>query len=392
MKIDFFRRRGARLASVIVAALMLASGVAMLRSPTPAVAEADAAGSQETQPSVAVGTIRVQRGEIGQAVHAYGVVSTFAGNVESISLPYPVRVEQVRVQPGQRVTRGTPLVVVEADATAVSTAQQAKSALALATGELDRTKALFDQALATRSQIATAQKTLTDAQQAYAQQTKQGIVSGPKTIVAPVEGVVLQIASTQGDQLAAGTTMMQLASVGGGQQRANVVFGVEPADAAVIREGDAVSVHGLSVAFERLAVPGRVVMVGGAIDPQTQLVDVGVDAALAGTPLIPGTRVGADVITRSGMHWIVPRDAVVTDDQGACVYQIDVSNKAHRVPVTIAVENDDRYGVDGALNASEPLVGTGDYELKDGMTVRDEATAAKRQQAPGAASAGSQQR
>jgi hypothetical protein len=143
----------------------------------------------------------------------------------------------------------------------------------------------------------------------------------------------------------------------------------------VVKVGDAVSVHGLSVAFERLAVPGRVVMVGGAIDPQTQLVDIGVAATLTGTPLIPGTLVGADVVTRSGTHWIVPRDAVVTDEQGACVYQVDASHKAHRVPVTIAVENDDHYGVDGALNASAPLVVTGNYELKDGMTVRDEGTA-----------------
>lgn len=375
MKTDFYRRRDARFASVIVAALVLAGGITLLHSPVPAVAAADTAGSQEPQPSVAVKTIRAQRGDIGQAVHAYGVVSTFAGNVESISLPYPVRVEQVRVQPGQRVTRGTPLVVVEADAAAIGAAGQAKSELALAAGELDRTKALFDQALATRSQVATAQKALTDAQQAYAQQEKQGVVSGPKTIVAPVDGVVLQIGSTQGDQLAAGTTMMQLAGLGGGPRRANVVLGIEPADAAVVKVGDAVSVHGLSVAFERLAVPGRVVMVGGAIDPQTQLVDIGVAATLTGTPLIPGTRVGADVVTRSGTHWIVPRDAVVTDEQGACVYQVDASHKAHRVPVTIAVENDDHYGVDGALNASAPLVVTGNYELKDGMTVRDEGTA-----------------
>jgi hypothetical protein len=34
------------------------------------------------------------------------------------------------------------------------------------------------------------------------------------------------------------------------------------------------------------------------------------------------------------------------------------------------VENGDRYGVDGPLDASEGLVVSGNYELKDGMAVQ----------------------
>ena len=43
---------------------------------------------------------------------------------------------------------------------------------------------------------------------------------------------------------------------------------------------------------------------------------------------------------------------------------------AHRVAVTIHVENDRDYGVEGALDAARPLVVSGNYELADGMAVR----------------------
>jgi hypothetical protein len=38
--------------------------------------------------------------------------------------------------------------------------------------------------------------------------------------------------------------------------------------------------------------------------------------------------------------------------------------------VTIRVENDRAYGVDGSLDAARPLVVSGNYELTDGMPVR----------------------
>lgn len=368
--------------AVSVAVVSALIGIVMLTgsSSRASAAAASDASSTDQQPSVAVETVSVQRGEIGQPVHAYGVVAAGTGNVTSISLPYVAKVEQVRVQPGQRVTRGTPLVVVQADASAVVAAEQAKSAVTLAQGELDRTKALFEQALATRSQLATAQKALSDAQQNDAAQAKLGIAGGTKTIVSPVDGVVLQIASAQGDQVAAGTAMMQLAGTGSeGQQRANVMLGIEPADAVSVHAGDLVAVRGLSTALAAHPAEGHVVLVGAAVDPQSQLVDVGASAMLAQTQLIPGTHVEADITTRSGTHWIVPRDAVLQDDHGSCVYQVEAGNKARRVPVTVSVESGDRYGVDGALNAKAPLVLAGNYELTDGMAVRVD----------GAASAGS---
>jgi RND family efflux transporter MFP subunit len=324
----------------------------------------------EAQPSVAVQSMRVQRAAIAQPVRGFGIVAATASNVTTINLPYVARIVQMRVQAGETVKRGSPLLVVQADPAAVLAAAQARSALTLAQGELARTRSLFDKGLATQSQLASASKAVDDAREALAAQNQTGIASGNKVVTAPFDGVVLQLSAAQGDQLQAGAAILQLASGASRDARVNVTLGVEPADAAAIHPGDAVTVHGLSTALAKTSVEGRVVLVGAAIDQQSQLVNIGATVPLAQTPFIPGTRVAADIATRTGTHWIVPRAAVLRDGQTAYVFQITPQNKAHRVAVTIAVENGGRYGVDGPLDPVLGVVTSGNYELKDGMAVR----------------------
>ncbi|MGH8779998.1 efflux RND transporter periplasmic adaptor subunit [Paraburkholderia sp.] len=343
-----------------------------------AVPDTSASTSPADNGSVAVQIATVQRGPIAQPVRGYGVVSSSASNVTAINLPYVARIVQMRVQPGQTVARGAPLFVVQADAAAVLAAAQARSALTLAQGELARTQSLYRNALATQSQIAAAQKAEDDARQALAAQQATGIAAGPHTIVAPLDGVVTQLSANLGDQVQAGTMILQLAAANGGNDaRANVTLGVEPADAASIHPGDTVTLHGLSTALAGTALAGRVTLVGAAIDPQSQLVDVGATVPLGQTAFIPGTRVGADIATRAGTWWIVPRSAVLKDEHGAYVFQVTPQHKAHRVAVVAKVEDGPRYGVDGALDGAQPLVTSGNYELQDGMTVRVDGGAAR---------------
>jgi RND family efflux transporter MFP subunit len=342
-------------------------GVHMARA---ASAAATPAAADAGQPVVAVQTVRVQRAEIAQPVRAYGIVAASASNLTTVNLPYSARIVQMRVQAGQTVARGTPLFVVQADPAAVLAATQAKSAVTLAQGELARTQSLYDKGLATQSQLASARKAADDAQQALAAQNQTGVASGNKIIAAPNDGVVLQVTAAQGDQVQPGAAILQLASGSGKDARANVMLGVEPADAAAIHAGDSVTLHGLSTSLAKTSANGHVALVGASVDQQSQLVDVGATVPLAQTGFIPGTRVSADIATRNGAHWIVPRAAVLKDAKGAYVFQITPQNRARRVAVTTQVENGERYGVDGPLDAAEGLVVSGNYELKDGVAVR----------------------
>lgn len=333
-------------------------------------AGASAGDDAADQAVVSVQTVRVQRAVIAQPVRAYGIVAASASNLTTVNLPYLARIVQMRVQAGQSVTRGTPLFVVQADPAAVLAATQAKSAVTLAQGELARTQSLYDKGLATQSQLATARKAAEDAQQALAAQNQTGAASGNKVVAAPVDGVVLQVSAAQGDQVQPGAAILQLAGGNGKDARANVVLGVEPSDAPAIHAGDTVTLHGLSTSLARAAADGHVVLVGASVDQQSQLVNVGANVPLGQSAFIPGTRVSADIATRSGTHWVVPRAAVLKDDKGAYVFQITPQNKARRVAVVTQVENGDRYGVDGPIDGTAGLVVSGNYELKDGMAVR----------------------
>jgi RND family efflux transporter MFP subunit len=355
---------------------MQARRVAMCVATTAGVWSAHAYADAE--PVVTVQTAQVHRDVIAQPVRAYGTVAASASNVTTVNLPYIARITQMRVQPGQTVARGTPLAIVQADPAAVLAATQAGSATTLAQGELARTQSLYDKGLATQSQLASAKKAALDAQQALAAQDQMGIAAGPHPLYAPIDGVVLQVSVAQGDQVQPGAAIMQLAATGSGKDaRPNVMLSVEPSDAAVVRPGDTLTLRGLSSALARSAVPGRVVMVGASVDPQSQLVNIGANVPLGQTAFIPGTRVSADIATNPGTHWIVPRAAVLKDGQGEYVFQITPDHKAHRVSVVTKVEDASRYGVDGMLNGAQPLVVSGNYELKEGMAVQIAGSAAR---------------
>ncbi len=359
------RPRIATYAISLACAVLMSAGVHAAGA-----ASASAGDDAGDQAVVSVQTVRVQRAVIAQPVRAYGIVAAAASNLTTINLPYVARIVQMRVQAGQSVTRGTPLFAVHADPAAVLAANEAKSAVTLALGELARTQSLYDKGLATQSQLATARKAAEDAQQALAAQNQTGVASGNKIIAAPIDGVVLQVSAAQGDQVQPGAAILQLAGGIGKDTRANVMLGVEPSDTPAIHAGDTVTLHGLSTSLARTAADGHVVMVGASVDQQSQLVNVGANVPLGHSAFIPGTRVSADIATRSGTHWVVPRAAVLKDDKGAYVFQITPQNKARRVAVVTQVENGDRYGVDGYIDASQGVVVSGNYELKDGMTVR----------------------
>ncbi|WP_321856759.1 efflux RND transporter periplasmic adaptor subunit [Paraburkholderia tropica] len=338
---------------------------------TAAHADNTPAAADTPAPSAAVQTVRVTRGAVSQTLVAYGTVAAAAANATTVSLPYLARMTRVLVQPGQTVARGAPLFVVQADPNAVIAWTQAQSSATLARGELARTQSLYRDGLATQSQLAATQKALDDAQQALAAQHATGIAAGENTVTAPVAGVIAQLTAAPGDQVQAGAALAQLvADNPANAHAANVSLGVEPAEALTLHAGDRVVLRPLAPALDGLQAQGRIVLVGAAIDAQSQLVNVGANVPLAGTAFLPGTRVRADIDTQTGVWWNVPRAAVLQDDRGHYVYQIAPGNKAQRVNVTVKVEHGNAYGVDGALDAARALVVSGNDELEDGMAVR----------------------
>jgi RND family efflux transporter MFP subunit len=241
--------------------------------------------------------------------------------------------------------------------------QQARQAVRFANGEIQRIEELVGQQLATQSQLASARKTLKDAQAALRAQERVGAGKSLETVVAPFDGVVLAVQAAQGDRMAARAPVLQIARSG----KLRVLLGIEPEEVRRVRTG--MTVHVAPVFGADADFTGRVTQVFGMINPQTQLVDVQV--SVQGDGLIPGTRVQARIEVSRQEEWVVPRSAVLSDDQGSYLFQV-ANGKARRVKVTTGLETQKITAVNGNFDPQLPVVRMGNYELRDGMNVRGE--------------------
>lgn len=312
-------------------------------------------------PSVQVKTVVLKQQPMADTVSGYGIVSPDTRSLQNISLPRPGQIMSLLVSAGQIVKKGAPLMEFGTGADAAQSYRQAHQAVEFAQGEVSRTEQLVSQQLATQSQLAVAKKAQADAEVALGAQEKIGAGRAMEQVTASFDGVVASVQAAQGDRLAAGAPVLQLARAGG--QR--VLLGVEPDEVARVRPGMVVNVTPVFSA-ERKAT-GRVAQVFGMVNPQTQFVDVLVE--MSGVGFMPGTRVRAEIQLNQQTAWVVPRSAVLRDAQGAYIFQVR-QGKSRRVNVKTGLEQNGLIAVQGAFTANEPVVSLGNYELRDGMGVR----------------------
>lgn len=314
-------------------------------------------------PSVRVKTVAMKQQQLTRTVSGYGSVSPDTRSLETISLPRPGRIVRLLVSPGQPVKKGSVLLQFGTGADAAMNYQQARQAVDFAISEATRIGQLVAQQLATQSQLAVANKALADAEAALHAQEKIGAGRALEQVIAPFSGIVMSVQAAQGDRLVAGAPLLQLARSGG--QR--VLLGVEPEDATGVRPGMAVSVA--PVFSSETKISGRVAQVFGMINPQTQLVDVLVKVSAGG--LMPGTRVHAEIEVAKQTAWVVPRLAVLQDANGAYMFQV-AHGKARRINVTTGLEHNGMIAVQGVFDTGLAVVSLGNYELRDGMSVRED--------------------
>jgi RND family efflux transporter MFP subunit len=300
-------------------------------------------------------------------IEAFGVAQGDPRQARSISLAQAGQVVALDVVVGQTVHAGDALLQLATDPAARNAYVQAQSALVLARSELTRTTQLAAQHLATASQLAAARKAVTDAQSALAAQRALGGGRTVATVRAPADGVVTTIPVALGDRVAANTALL------GFTPSASLVaqLGVPPGQAARLKVGMPVTLH--AVYGDPAPGEGQVRMLGRAIDPQSRLLplQVSMPASLA-AQLVAGAALDAQIHVASYTSWAVPRTALRHDDHGDYLFQLQ-HGKARRVDVQVRAPDGDTVGVDGPLDATQPVIVLGAYELDDGMAVREPA-------------------
>jgi RND family efflux transporter MFP subunit len=311
--------------------------------------------------SVEVRTEMPHTGVVPDVITAYGSAAPALDGGMTLSLQQEGRVLAIAVTPGELVHAGERLVDFGASPAAVATYQQAVSALAVARAQRAHTAQLLGQQLATRDQLAQADKAVADAQAALDALQREGADRSVQTLTAPFDGIVATVPVAQGDRVQPGATLMTLTRLDG----LVVTVGIEPGQRDRVHPGQTAHLEPLAGGAP---LDGKVLRVDSALNPKTRLIDA--DISVSPGSVISGAAFRADITVGQLQGWIVPHDAVLNDENGTYLFQV-AGNTASRVDVTVAGSAGVNDVVDGKLDPQRRLVVQGNYQLSDNATVRE---------------------
>ena len=319
--------------------------------------------ASENANTVTVTTVLPRKQTFHDTIQAIGTTMGDPHRARTLSLAYGGQIVSVTVVAGQSVRRGDSLLTVSADPATRQAYQQAQAALELARGDLQRTEKLAAQRLATQSQVATARKSLADAQAVLNAQQAIGGGAASHAVTAPTDGVVTALRVGLGQRVAANAPLLDFTPL----HALVAQLGVQPENGAQLRIGMAVQLHNVYGPPEDFT--GTLQMIGQSIDPQTHLLPAQVELpASAGAKLVTGAALTARIEASDFSAWAVPRNAVLHDNEGDYLFQVR-SGHAKRVDVTLRSPDGDTVGVQGPVDAQTPIVVLGVYELNDGDAV-----------------------
>lgn len=323
------------------------------------------AGAKREEVSALVGTETLRKQPLLSTLRVFGEVQP--ARLIGISFARPGQVARVNVIPGQRVRQGTELATLSSDPGTELNYAQANNALGFAQREFERMQGLLSLQLATTSQVDAARKAVVDAQASLAAQKKLGAGAGTSGVTAPFDGVITTITVAQGDRVQPGAPILQL----GVTDSLRVQLGVEPDKSRLIRAGLPVRLAAVQDATKEMLT--KVANVQDVVDPKTQLVNViAILPPELAREFVPGMRVQATIELGHQEALAVPRLAVLTDEKGAFLFQVE-NGRARRVAVSKTIESGDLIGVEGKVALTLPVVVVGNYQLQDGMAVREAA-------------------
>jgi len=320
---------------------------------------------QAQEPSVLVQETKVVQQPVSETLTVYGQVWADPDAVLTISLPRAGLITRVAVRLGQRVKYGDALFELVTSPAAHMQYLQAQSAVDYAQSDLIRQQRLLKEQLAVKAQVDAARKTLQDARTSLQALEAQKQNKTVEIVPAPTDGIVTQLAVKQGDRVQADAAALAIAT----GNRLIALLGVEPEDIRFLQPGISVLIS--SVFVSDYKVESRLREIHAMINPETHLVDALVPIPADQTDqLVLGSRLAADIQLNAHTGMTVPRSAVLQDEQGAYVFHV-VGGKAQRVAVTTGLEKDQWIEITSGLKPNESVVSVGNYELTDGMPVRE---------------------
>ncbi len=347
------------MAGLLMAALAAGFFWGRSRGATPGAKEGS---GEQDQVTATVQVAAMKKGVLESNLAAFGSIVPAPGAAQTISVAYECRITSIVVSEGQIVTTGTPLLTISDSPDALLALEQARIDGRAAETQLLQTRHRHGLKLADNGQLAQAEQAF-DSAQARLKSLEARHLGGPQVLRAKAPGVVTRIPVQVGAVLPLGSSLVELADT----QHLESRLGVEPKDAAHLRQGGAVA---LSIVDGKSAstVQTRIRTISPAINPTTRLVDVFVSLP-QGHHFLLGHYVRGKMPEAAHEGLIVPYGAILPDEGRYVLFTIR-NGHAVRHEVQVLVQNGDRVQVAGQeLDVAEPVVVQGNYELQDGMAV-----------------------
>jgi RND family efflux transporter MFP subunit len=320
-----------------------------------------AAQSDTPSPSVLVTVTALREGSLARTITAYGAVLSAPSARRTITASTSATVSAVYAHAGDDIAAGAPLLRLVPTPQTTAAYTQARSAQRMAEKRVARTREMFAQHLATAQQLADAQKTASDARSALDVLEAQG-ANGPTTVRAPFRAIVMSLPAAPGERVAPGAPLADLAR----PESLTLRVGVTPAEARSIDAGNPARVTALGGSK---SLSGTVSRRGAVIDPATGLIPV--DISLPADALFPGEAAEAEITVGQTHGYVVPHTAILVDPRGAPYVVQANGKKARKVAVSVVGTHGDEDAIRGpGLNAGQPLILAGNYQLDDGMDIR----------------------
>ncbi|WP_150289950.1 efflux RND transporter periplasmic adaptor subunit [Sphingobium estronivorans] len=311
-------------------------------------------------PKTLVTTALLRRGSQPEWVTAYGSAMPAVNGAQTLSINQPGQVTSLLVVAGTAVRAGQTLAVFTTAPTAVSAYEQAVTALTTAQKQRSTTAQLLSQQLATKDQLAQSEKAVLDAQAALAALKREGAGVAVRSIVAPFDGVITNIAVAQGDRPQPGAPLITVAHAGD----IIATVGIDAAIAGQVHVGQRARVARLNGSPP---IVGKVIMTNAILNPRTRQIDIGV--AFPAGAFMPNEALKADIAVREVQGWLVPHKAIVTAGGPPRLFQL-VGGKAKAVAVKLLLTGDETDVVDGPIDPNRLLILDGAYQVNDGDAVR----------------------
>jgi RND family efflux transporter MFP subunit len=327
-------------------------------SKEPATSEPSA---EDVVASVEVAPLR--SGRISETATVFGTIVAEASDVRIQSVPFESLVKHVDVTAAQEVAPQSKTVLVEASPDTLLALSEAKNALDAAARDLAQTQQRVIDRLATNQELSQAQQALDAAKLKHQSLIDRG-VGKQHQLVADVSGIVNKIDVQEGQIVPAGGPLVEIAA----GNRIEAKLGVNEETVSRLKIDQPVRLRRVDQPADS-AIEGKIRLIGRRVDATARLVEVRVSLPTGAKFLLDSAIVGEiELASENGL--IVPRNAALPDESGQYVIFTVKDDHAVKHAVQLGLQQSGEVQINAKdLQAGDPVVVVGNYQLQDGMKV-----------------------